>query len=83
MTPSTPKPTYHAYLIRLWAAHEQDQVVWRASLENPRTRELLGFTSLERLFAFLQDQTALFTEDQEQGRLLNKERPGQISFKKE
>lgn len=61
------RPLYHSYLLRLWLAQEQGQTVWRASLENPRTRELLGFTSLERLFAFLQDQTALFTEDEEQG----------------
>jgi hypothetical protein len=70
MTPSTPKSSYHAYLIRLWSAHEQGQVVWRASLENPHTGERLAFTSLQRLFAFLQDQTALFTEDEEQWPIL-------------
>lgn len=60
------KPTYHSYLIRLWASDEQGKEVWRASLENPHTGERLGFTSLERMFAFLQDQTVAFSEDQEQ-----------------
>ena len=63
MTPSTPKPTYHAYLIRLWVAHEQGQQVWRASLENPHSGERLTFTSLQRLYDFLQDQTTAISED--------------------
>lgn len=54
---------YHAYLLRLWLAVEQEQVVWRASLENPQTGERLGFANLERLFVFLQDQTAAFAEE--------------------
>ncbi len=57
---------YHAYLLRLWSSEEQGKVVWRASLENPGTGERLGFASLERVFAFLQDQTAEFTRHQEQ-----------------
>ncbi len=48
---------YRSYLLRLWLAKEQDQTVWRASLENPHTGERLGFATLERLFAFLEDQT--------------------------
>lgn len=48
---------YRSYLLRLWPATEQGQTVWRASLENPHTGERLGFASLERLFAFLEDQT--------------------------
>lgn len=56
---------YHAYLLRLWPAVEQGKVVWRASLENPQTGERLGFANLERLFVFLQDQTAAFAEGSE------------------
>jgi hypothetical protein len=48
---------YRSYLLRLWPATEQGRVTWRASLENPHTGERLGFASLERLFAFLEDQT--------------------------
>lgn len=62
------RPLYHSYLLRVWFAQEHEQTVWRASLENPRTREVLNFTSLERLFAFLQDQTAVFSEDDEQNK---------------
>ena len=48
-----------SYLLRLWPVQQQDQTVWRASLENPHTGERLGFATLERLFAFLEDQTAM------------------------
>jgi hypothetical protein len=57
---------YHSYLLRLWSADEQGQKVWRASLENPHTGEHLGFANLERLFAFLQDQTIKLTGDEAQ-----------------
>lgn len=66
MATMTTEHTYHAYLIRLWAAHENGKVVWRASLENPHTGERLTFTSLQRLFAFLQDQTAALDETPKQ-----------------
>lgn len=66
------QPLYHSYLLRLWLAHDQGQPVWRASLENPRTGDRLGFASLERLFAFLQDQTADIGEDEAQGPLARK-----------
>ena len=53
---------YRAYLLRLWRVHEvsrpEKTPVWRASLENPQTGERLAFASLERLFAFLFDQTS-------------------------
>ncbi len=48
-----------AYLLRLWPVQQVEQTVWRASLENPHTGEMLGFATLERLFAFLEDQTAM------------------------
>jgi hypothetical protein len=45
---------YHAYLLRLWRVGSQQGQGWRASLEDPHTRKVLGFNSLEALFAFLQ-----------------------------
>lgn len=48
---------YFSYLLRLWSTDVQGQPAWRASLESPHTGERLGFASLERLFAFLADQT--------------------------
>jgi hypothetical protein len=47
---------YRVYVLRLWRA-EAHGLSWRASLENPRTNERLGFENLERLFAFLMEQT--------------------------
>jgi hypothetical protein len=46
---------YRAYLLRLWRADSENArpAEWRASLEDPRTGERLGFASLEQLFAFL------------------------------
>ena len=56
-------PTYFAFLLRFWQigddAEECDiqeigsQANWRASLEDPRTREIRGFASLDTLFDFL------------------------------
>ena len=46
---------YRAYLLRLWCADTLDPC-WRASLEDPRTGERIGFASLEQLFAYLMEQ---------------------------
>lgn len=46
---------YHAYLLRIW--RETADLPWRATLEDPHTREKRGFASLPRLFAYLQSQT--------------------------
>ncbi len=66
MATLTPRPAYYAYLIRMWTARENGEVVWRASLENPHNGERLAFASLQRLFAFLQDQTAACDDHSEQ-----------------
>jgi len=54
---------YLSYLLRLWRVDEEssphrgaEQVVWRASLENPHTRQQQGFASLDELFDFLREQ---------------------------
>jgi len=62
---ANPMQRYHSYLLRLWPAAERGRVVWRASLQNPHNGERLGFASLERLFAFLQDQTGNLAAEQE------------------
>jgi hypothetical protein len=53
--------TYRAYLLRLWLTDLEGAGAagWRASLEDSRTGERLGFASLEQLFAFL----LMLTED--------------------
>lgn len=44
---------YLSYLLRLWRVDEDGRQVWRASLEDPRTGERRGFTSLGQLMEFL------------------------------
>lgn len=46
---------YVSYLLRLWRTSKENP--WRASLEDPRTGERLGFGSLEALFVFLREET--------------------------
>lgn len=43
-----------SFLLRVWLAGDGSQPQWRASLENIRTGERRGFTSLEALSEFLQ-----------------------------
>jgi len=46
-----------SYLLRIWCVTDYDQVSWRASLEKTGSGELRGFSSLDALFAFLEDET--------------------------
>ena len=48
---------YRSYLLRLWQVREADGLAWRASLEEVKTGEQRGFTSLEDLIAYLQYTT--------------------------
>ena len=51
---------YISYLLRLWQEHgkeEDDQWIWRMSLESPQTGERMGFANLAELCAFLKEQT--------------------------
>jgi len=45
---------YFSFLLRLWQAGNMDEPVWRASLENPHTREVVGFNNLSELITYLQ-----------------------------
>ncbi len=44
---------YFSYLLRVWRVVREDELVWMASLEDPRTGKRQSFTSLEDLYAFL------------------------------
>jgi hypothetical protein len=50
------QPDYRSYLLRLWRTQSGDAPVWRASLEEPLTREIWRFDDLPSLVAFLQAQ---------------------------
>jgi hypothetical protein len=47
---------YHSYLLRFWRVDQCWTCDWRASLEDPRTGERIGFANLEDLFVFLMEQ---------------------------
>ena len=44
---------YFSYLLRVWRVVREDELIWMASLEDPRTGKRQSFTSLEDLYAFL------------------------------
>ena len=46
---------YFSYLLRLWREVE-GTAVWRASLQDPRTGERVGFATLDDLFKYLRHQ---------------------------
>ncbi len=47
---------YRSYLLRLWRIDQSGMCDWRASLEDTRTGQRIGFASLEDLFVFLMEQ---------------------------
>lgn len=44
---------YFSYLLRVWRVVRDDELVWMASLVDPRTGARQSFASLEDLYAFL------------------------------
>jgi hypothetical protein len=52
----TQKSQYRSYLLRIWVSGEKGQTEWRVQLQDARTGQRFGFSSLERLIAFLEDQ---------------------------
>ena len=49
---------YRAYMLRLWLAGGNGELVWHASLESAHTGERLAFADLQALFAFLKQTVA-------------------------
>jgi hypothetical protein len=48
---------YYSFLLRLWRVTENGNQEWRASLESVESGEKHGFTSLEELWIYLNQQT--------------------------
>jgi hypothetical protein len=69
-------PDYAAYLLRLWRETGGRQAQWRASLQNPHTGERVGFSSLQELFAFLEEETGSGLPGSESGRGQERESGG-------
>lgn len=53
---------YRSYLLRLWQTSDDGELIWRASLETPGTRQRVGFATLRDLCEFLTAQTAAPSE---------------------
>jgi hypothetical protein len=57
---------YLSYLLRLWRAAGDGDTVWRSSLQPAVSGERRHFATLEKLFAYLKQETgALSPEEQE------------------
>jgi len=44
---------YLAFLLRIWRDGNSDHSVWRASLEDPHTRQMVYFTNLTSLIEYI------------------------------
>jgi hypothetical protein len=53
---------YISYLLRLWQTRSGGELIWRASLESPHTRERRGFASLMDMFTFLEKEISSIGE---------------------
>ena len=53
---SNEQSNYLSYLLRMWRENGEEQGNWQASLESALTHKRYVFSSLEKLFAFLQRQ---------------------------
>jgi hypothetical protein len=56
---------YRSFMIRMWQVKDDDQPTWRASIEVVDSGEQYGFTSLDEMFAFLEEQTRAWENNQE------------------
>jgi hypothetical protein len=50
---------YFSYLMRIWQGDELPDGTWLASLEDPSTKQLIFFKSIEELFEFLKKRSAV------------------------
>jgi hypothetical protein len=48
---------YQSYLLRIWAVAKEGSLEWRVTIENVATHQTLGFSSMEKLYEFLDRQT--------------------------
>ena len=47
---------YRSYLLRLWTGHQDNEPVWRVSLESVQTQQQWSFANLDDCSAFLKEQ---------------------------
>lgn len=44
---------YHAFLVRLWQINQGGKLVWRVTIENPHTKEIIGFETAQDFTEYL------------------------------
>ena len=47
------KERYHSFLLHIWETGVPESTVWRISIENTSTRDMVGFDSLGKLAKYL------------------------------
>ena len=52
-------PEYHSFLLRLWAVRLNEGLNWRVSIEDPKTKIILGFDSVQKLSEHLERLTKI------------------------
>jgi len=45
---------YYSFLLRLWKVNQGGRVVWRATIENPHTKEIIGFETVQDFTEYLE-----------------------------
>jgi hypothetical protein len=50
---------YEAFMLRLWQVGNNENLVWRASLESPSTGQCRGFATLDELYNYLKTRFSL------------------------
>jgi len=65
---------YLAFLLRIWQIKDAEQLIWRASLEDPHTGERQGFATYEALIDFLRERIHNETYEKELGQDYKKDK---------
>lgn len=58
---------YVSYLLRLWQDNDDQNPMWRASLQNSLTGERMAFASVDQMFAFVHRQLGLARNKRDNG----------------
>ncbi len=46
---------YFSYLLRIWQPENELSDEWHASLEDPKSREILYFKTMDEMFSFIRE----------------------------
>jgi hypothetical protein len=60
---------YFSFLLRLWRTGSRECPIWRIMLEDPHTREVFGFDSLEAFLIHLQSLAGEISDPDDQNQV--------------